>query len=233
MKLEAVLFDLDGTLVDSLGDLADSMNTVLARNGLPTHPTDAYRYFVGEGIEVLVQRALPGGLRGEPALPKFVGEMQAEYEARWADSTRPYPGIPELLGALAGNGIPIAVLSNKPHEATCQVVSRLLGSWSFSAVLGAGPGLPKKPDPSGALRIARDLGIAPASWLYLGDTAIDMATANAAGMFAVGALWGFRDRRELLESGAKILARHPLDVLTHLAMPERGSASEEGPAKES
>ena len=213
MKRSAVLFDLDGTLVDSLDDLADAMNTVLGRNGFLPHPVDAYRYFVGDGMEMLVRRALPEARRDEGTVSRCLGEMKGEYEERWACKTRPYPGIPELLSALAGRGIPMAVLSNKPEDATLGVVERLLCSWTFAAVCGARPGLPKKPDPSGALEIASRLGIAPEAWVYAGDTGTDMKTANAAGMFAVGVLWGFRGAEELTAAGARILVRHPLDVL--------------------
>jgi phosphoglycolate phosphatase len=177
---------------------------------------DAYRYFVGEGMEMLVRRALPGDRRDEGSVSRCLGEMRAEYGERWARKTRPYPGIPELLTALVSRGLTAAIVSNKPQEDTLAVVSHLLGSWTFAAVVGARPGLPRKPDPSGALEISRTLGIPPDLWLYLGDTATDMQTANAAGMFAAGALWGFRDADELSAAGAKVLLRHPLELLEHV-----------------
>ncbi len=217
MKHSAVLFDLDGTLVNSLEDLADSMNAVLGRNDLPPHPVDAYRYFVGEGMELLVRRALPEGRRDDDTVAKCLGEMRAEYGARWAKKTKPYPGIPELLTALTDRRVPMAILSNKPHDATLEVASHLLGSWAFAAILGARPDLPKKPDPAGALEICHNLGVPPEAWIYLGDTATDMRTANAAGMLAVGALWGFRDAHELEVAGARILVQHPLDLLAYMS----------------
>ncbi len=213
MAGRAVIFDLDGTLLDSLEDLADSMNAVLLRSGLPTHPLDAYRYFVGEGIEMLVRRAVPEPERTPERLAGHVAAMRSEYEIRSVVKTRPYPGVPDLLDALQSREVPAAILSNKPHEATLDVVARLLGRWSFRAVLGARPTVPKKPDPAGALEIAGGLGIPPEEILYLGDTATDMRTARAACMRAVGALWGFRTADELREAGAEFLARDPGDLL--------------------
>jgi phosphoglycolate phosphatase len=216
MNRRAVLFDLDGTLVDSLEDIADSMNAVLARLGVPEHPVDAYRYFVGEGMEMLVRRALPDGRDDDTTLTSALLAVRAEYAKRSVRKTRPYPGIPELLDTLAGREIPVAVLSNKPHAPTLDLVGRLLGSWSFAAVLGAGPDRPRKPDPAGAFEIAGELGIAPTEWFYLGDTATDMQTARAAGMGAVGVLWGFRTADELTAAGAELLLPHPLDLLPHI-----------------
>ena len=213
MAARAVIFDLDGTLLDSLEDLADSMNAVLLRSGLPTHPLDAYRYFVGEGIEMLVQRAVPEAERAPARLAAHVGAMRSEYDLRSAAKTRPYPGVPELLDALEARGMPAAILSNKPHDATVEIVTQLLGKWRFRAVLGARPSVPKKPDPAGALEIAAGLGVPPGEILYLGDTATDMRTARAALMRAVGALWGFRTEDELREAGAEFLARDPGDLL--------------------
>ncbi len=213
MAARAVIFDLDGTLLDSLEDLADSMNAVLLRSGLPTHPLDAYRYFVGEGIEMLVRRAVPEPERTPERLALHAAAMRAEYEIRSVVKTRPYPGVPGLLDALQSREVPTAILSNKPHEATVDVVARLLGRWSFRAVLGARPSAPKKPDPAGALEIAAGLGVPPGEILYLGDTATDMRTARAAAMKAVGALWGFRTADELREAGAEFLARNPADLL--------------------
>ncbi|MHB8763835.1 MAG: HAD family hydrolase [Deferrisomatales bacterium] len=213
MTRTAVIFDLDGTLVDSLEDLADSMNAVLTRAGLPGHPLAAYRYFVGEGIEALVLRALPADRRDEAAHAGFVAAMREEYGRRYLDKTRPYPGVPELLDGLTARGVPLAVLSNKPHGPTVEMVAKLLGRWPFRAVAGARPGVPKKPDPTAAVAIAAELGVAPGSVVYVGDTATDMRTAGAAGMFGVGVLWGFRTADELREAGARALVGKPGEIL--------------------
>lgn len=209
---KCVLFDLDGTLVDSLADLADSMNRVLTRQGLPPHPVQAYRYFVGNGITKLVQRALPAEAQQQDIIQDCVRKMRQEYALHWADTTRPYPGIAELLDTLATRGIEMAILSNKPDELTQEVVRTLLPEWNFAAVAGARETIPKKPAPAGALRIANLLHREPADFLYLGDTNTDMQTARAARMFAIGALWGFRTANELKENGAQALLALPMEL---------------------
>jgi len=206
VKFKAVIFDLDGTLLNTLEDLTDSMNCVLKRNRLPEHNLAAYRYFVGDGIEMLVRRALPFEVASENDFQRFVREMKSEYASRWLLKTRPYPGVPEMLAAFAAAGIAMAVLSNKPDDASNEIVKSLLPNIDFRIVLGATPERPKKPDPSAALEIASRLGISPEDFLFMGDTSIDMQTACAAGMFPVGALWGFRPAEELIASGAKVLA---------------------------
>ncbi len=209
---KCVLFDLDGTLVDSLTDLAVSMNLVLTSQGLPPHPVQAYRYFVGDGITKLVTRALPADAQQQDLIQDCVQKMRQEYALHWADTTRPYPGIAELLDTLAGRGIQMAILSNKPDELTQEVVRKLLPSWHFAAVAGAKETFPRKPDPTGALRIADLLHLEPADFLYLGDTNTDMQTARAARMFAIGALWGFRTADELKKNGAQALLAAPMEL---------------------
>jgi phosphoglycolate phosphatase len=216
MPYHAVLFDLDGTLLDTLEDLADSANAALQGLGFAPHPTESYRSFIGDGVENLIRRALPPEGRTSATVARGVERMRGEYGRRWADRTRPYPGIPELLDGLTAHGIPMAVLSNKQDDFTRQCVAKLLPRWHFDAVQGATAGLPRKPDPSGALAVAARLGQGPAEVLYLGDTNTDMQTAVAAGMFPVGALWGFRTAEELSASGAAALARTPGDVLRFL-----------------
>lgn len=211
---KAVLFDLDGTLLDTLDDLADSMNEVLAAHGWAVHAVEGYRYFVGDGFENLVRRTVPFELKSdERTVQGCVTEARAAYERRWNAKTRPYPGVPELLDQLAGKGVPLAILSNKPHDFVRKIVAHYLGTWGFAAVQGAQSGTPRKPDPTAALEISRSLAIPAGSFLYLGDTNTDMKTAIAAKMFAVGALWGFRTEQELRDSGAQALVKHPLDVL--------------------
>ena len=214
MKYSAVLFDLDGTLVDTLEDLGDSMNAALSAHGYPIHPIAAYKYFVGDGVENLVRRALPAdAARNEETVRKVVPVMRAEYAHRWKDKTHPYPGVPEMLDALRERGVKLTVLSNKPHPATLEVVENFFSNWHFDAVFGARPEVPIKPDAGAALEVSRATGVPPDHFLYLGDTNTDMLTARAAGMFAVGALWGFRTAQELSEAGAAVLAAHPMDIL--------------------
>lgn len=215
-KYKAVLFDLDGTLLDSVEDLKDSMNSVLESYGFPTHDTESYKYFVGNGMRNLVARALPPEERSQSMIDKCLAQMQKEYSKRWANKSKPYEGIPELLDALRDNNIKIAVLSNKVHEFTTLIVDKFFSKWNFDMVLGERASVPRKPDPSGALEIASNLGIPPEEFLYLGDSGTDMETANAAKMHAVGVLWGFRKADELLAAGAKILIHHPLELLNYL-----------------
>ena len=210
---KAVIFDLDGTLVDSLGDLADSTNTVLARRGFPVHELDEYRYFVGDGMLNLILRALPE----EKAVPSFARELHpeidAEYSSSWHNRTRPYAGIPELLSELSSRGIRLAVLSNKPDHFTKQIVSYFFPDIPFSPVFGYRDGIPRKPDPTAALDIVKTFGLLKTEVLYLGDTNTDMRTANAAELYAVGASWGFRPIEELADSGAQAIIDNPLQLL--------------------
>lgn len=213
MKFQAIIFDLDGTLLDTIQDLANSMNAVLERRGYPIHPVDAYRYFVGEGVELLVRRALPQKARHDHIVNQCLDAMREEYHRRWAEQSKPYDGIAEMLSWFQEREIPMAILSNKPHEFTQIVVRELLSDWNFCKVLGARRDVPKKPDPAGALEIAQELNFSPKDIVFLGDTKTDMETANAAGMHAVGVLWGFRDREELAKSGAKLIVEKPIEVV--------------------
>jgi phosphoglycolate phosphatase len=189
------------------------MNTVLTRLGFPTHSTDSYRYYVGKGVDCLVRDVLPEDRLDNETVGKAITAMQDEYGKHWADNTKPYPVISELLSALQERKIPKAVLSNKPDEFTRIMVEKLLSSWSFCIIRGDKPSIPKKPDPTAALDIARQLHIPPHLFLYIGDSDIDVQTANAAGMYPAGALWGFRSAEELLANGAKTLIKNPQDVL--------------------
>jgi phosphoglycolate phosphatase len=216
MNHEAIIFDLDGTLLDTIDDLMDSMNQVLNRFGFLGHNREAYKLFVGDGIEALVRQALPQKNRNEQMVARCVEAMREEYALRWDKKTRPYPEIPELLDALSQRGWLISILSNKPNDSSQMVVAKLLPKWSFQIVLGARPSVPKKPDPAAALEIAGLLHLAPEQFLYLGDTGTDMKTAVDAGMFPIGVLWGFRTAQELMAHGAKALIEKPLDLLQYL-----------------
>lgn len=216
MKHKAVLFDLDGTLLDTLDDLADSMNAVLAGMGLPIHPTGAYRRFVGEGVRMLAARALPETDRGPEAVSHAIAAMREQYARRWDHKSRPYDGVPELLAALAGRGVRGAVLSNKPDDFTKLCVSKLLPDARFDVVQGVCETCPPKPDPAGARSVCEAMNVPPTGFVYLGDTNTDMCTAVAAGMEPVGALWGFRSADELRESGAKTLIDRPGELLSVL-----------------
>ncbi|RLA90014.1 MAG: HAD family hydrolase [Deltaproteobacteria bacterium] len=213
MRYQAVIFDLDGTLLDTLADLAASMNHVLARFGLPTHAVEAYKYFVGGGMENLARRALPEERRDETTVAQCFAALMADYNQRWIEHTHPYPGIPELLEGLTARRIRMTILSNKPDDFSKMCVAQLLSDWQFELVVGVRPEGPIKPDPAGALEIAAALKLPPSAFLYLGDTSTDMQTATAAGMFAVGALWGFRTAQELTSNGARVLIARPPELL--------------------
>ena len=211
MSQKAVVFDLDGTLADTLEDLAASANHALHQLGVPTHPTAAFRQYVGDGVVVLARRVLPPGRDDlvEPAIEGF----RRHYAEHWSDRTRPYEGVPELLDGLAARGIPMAVLSNKPDDFTREMVAAFFGRWDFRAVVGHRRDCPPKPDPAGATAVARALAVPPADCLYVGDTHTDMRTAVAAGMVPIGVSWGFRDREELVAHGARVVIDTPTDLL--------------------
>lgn len=213
MAYKAVLFDLDGTLLNTLEDLANSMNSVLNRFDFPIHAVDAYKNFVGEGVEYLTYSSLPENQRGDDVVAQCMNAMKEEYSRRMMEKTLVYPGIPELLTQLTKDRIKMAILSNKPDDFTQILVKKLLPHWNFESVVGSQESLPKKPDPAAAFFIAKSLGTEPRDFIYLGDTKIDMVTADLSGMYPVGALWGFRSREELLESGAKALIEHPVVLL--------------------
>jgi len=207
----AVLFDLDGTLADTLADLANAVNFALTLVGCPTHPQDRFRYLVGDGARNLCQRALPADR--QDLVDELLHLMRGHYDAHCFDETRLYPGIPELVTELHHRSYRMAVLSNKPDVFTKRMVAHFFPSSPFDAVHGQQPGQPIKPDPAVALQIAGEFNIPAAEWLYLGDTNTDMRTATNAGMFPVGVLWGFREKDELLATGAKELIAKPSDLL--------------------
>ncbi|RUA00737.1 MAG: HAD family hydrolase, partial [Deltaproteobacteria bacterium] len=196
-QYKAAIFDLDGTLLDTLEDLAAAANRMLDSYGYPVHPIDSYRHFVGEGAARLVHRVLPRKSISKAVEKECLASFLDDYRRHWRTRTCPYPGICDMLDALTARGMRMAVLSNKPHEITVQCVRHFLGKWSFQTVLGQRPQVPKKPDPAGALEIASLMNLSPSAFIYMGDTAIDMQTARGAGMFAVGVLWGFRPAEEL------------------------------------
>jgi phosphoglycolate phosphatase len=213
----AALFDLDGTLMDSTADIAWCGNELMRRHNFPTHPLDHFNRFIGDGVINLVRRMLPEDARRDDLIASLAQEFKTLYADHWAVESHVYEGIPEMLAALRARKLRLAVLSNKPHEFTQQCVAHFLPNTPFDIVRGAGNGgggFPNKPDPAAALDIARRLEIPPADFVYLGDTNTDMQTATRAGMFAIGVLWGLRDRAELESTGAKAVLAHPRDLLT-------------------
>ena len=210
MHIKAAVFDLDGTLTNTLNDIATAMNRALRIHGLPEFPVEAYRYLVGDGAKMLARRAVRDRLDMAETVRQ---EYQAYYQEHTLDTTQPYPGIPELLRGLTERGIQVCVLSNKPHADTCGVVRHFFPEIPFAQIRGQVEGVPVKPDPTGALMIADALGLKPEEFVYLGDTNVDMRTARKAGMHPVGVTWGFRTAEELTEAGAERLIGNPTDLL--------------------
>ncbi|MBI4705607.1 MAG: HAD family hydrolase [Deltaproteobacteria bacterium] len=218
----AVIFDLDGTLCDTLTDIAAAMNEALGARGLAGHPREAYRKLVGDGVDVLARRALPAGHEGDAGA--VAAAFRERYAARLLLATWPYPGVPEMLAALAARGLALAVLSNKPHEATVRLVGAIFPGVPFAAVRGQEPGVPTKPDPTAAHALAASLAVAPARCVLVGDSGVDMQTARAAGMRAVGVLWGYRDRAELVAGGAESVVASPAELAARLVGDGRAGA---------
>ncbi len=212
--IKAVIFDLDGTLLNTLTDISLAMNRVLARKGLPQHTEKDYRYFVGQGIRHLIEQSLPQSDRHNEALiTECRQELRLEYQAHQEEHTLPYSGINEMLTALQERHIRLAILSNKPHENTVNIVASLLAGHDFEIVLGARKDVPVKPEPHGIFEIIETMKLQAEDFLYVGDTDTDMQTARAGGITAVGVEWGFRDREELLREGARYIITHPSELL--------------------
>jgi phosphoglycolate phosphatase len=213
MNCKAVLFDLDGTLIDSLAGLAEAMNLLLARLGYPAHSVEEYKYFVGSGIEEAILRALPEQECHTFPIERLVADYRALYDTIWPQKSPPYEGVSEMLAGLRKRKIKTAVLSNKSDDFTRRMATRLFPAHEFEAAQGERPGVPRKPDPTAALQIAERLGLNPANFIFLGDSGIDMETAVRAGMYPVGVLWGFRRAEELSSHGARELIHHPLELV--------------------
>lgn len=215
MKYTTAIFDLDGTLLDTLGDLADASNQVLCEFGYPEHPADAYKYFVGDGLRTLMVRITPDYVT-DGEIEKCCRLFMKKYEQCWDKTSKPYPGIIEMVAELQRLDIKCAVLSNKPHEFTEIFVKRFFPARTFDAVFGQRPGIPKKPDPAGALEIMNQFSVTPEQCIYIGDTSTDMQTGKNGGMFTVGVLWGFREREELMQNKADVIVQTPMEIVKHV-----------------
>ena len=207
-----LIFDLDGTLVDSLSGIAASLNRALASERMPTHPLADVRGFIGNGARILVKRAVPTGTE-ESLVDAVELAFKVDYEIHWPEGTFPYDGMIPLLNQLQSRGYPLAVLSNKPHEFTTEIVARLFPGIHFAMVLGQRAGIAHKPDPSGALEISRNLGLLPADCTLIGDSTVDLETAHNAAMESVAVTWGFHERDDLLVAKPWKIAENPADLL--------------------
>ena len=216
MKFKLVIFDLDGTLVDSLEDIGDAMNRVLLGRGYPLHSYNKYRFFVGNGIRNLVIQSLPDAARNESEVDSCFIEMMVDYGQNYINKTHLYDGIALLLDGIVEKGVKMAILSNKADAITQKVYAKLLSKWPFEVVMGANDMFPAKPNPLSALYIAETVGISAESVVYIGDSDVDMHTARAAMFTAVGAAWGFRSKLELIEAGAMYTIDKPTELLSLL-----------------
>lgn len=210
--IKGVLFDLDGTLVNSLYDLADSVNYALERFGYPVHETEKYKYFVGDGMPKLIERALPENARNDENIKTVLNCFMAYYREHYLDKTVAYDGIADTVTALLNKGIKAVVISNKADEMAKIVTTKLFGDM-FSAVYGKREGYPAKPDPTLTLEVIGDLGLKPKECAFIGDSGMDMAVAKNAGTLAIGVLWGFRKEDELISNGADFIASTPADII--------------------
>jgi len=213
MQFKAVCFDLDGTLLDSLKDLAICINEILLNRGLPTHSLDKYRYFVGDGLRNLITRSLPQDARNKSFIQECQKDFEQIYREGWHKNSRLYENIPELLNELSNLKIRLTILSNKPHEFTLLAVDRFLSNWKFDFILGQRKDILKKPNPEGFFKIKNKLQLPSKTFVFLGDTGTDMKTASAAGCHSVGVLWGFRSENELKKNGACDIINKPLELL--------------------
>lgn len=211
---KACIFDLDGTLVDSLRDIAEALNDCLALLGIPPRPVSDYRYLVGEGVPVLCQRAI--GETYPLLVPRLTELARAFYRVRPLKHTKPFPGIERVIDRLRGRGVKLAVLSNKPHELTVRVVDQFWTENTFEAVYGFFDEERRKPSPHFALKICEELEVSPADTWVIGDTPTDVETAIRAGATAAGVTWGFRSREDLTAAGAHLIFDTPAQLLDHL-----------------
>jgi phosphoglycolate phosphatase len=212
MSYKAAIFDLDGTLLDTLRDLGESTNRVLESMGFPQHPLSAYNTFVGNGLEKLVTRSLPKDQRSEENIQLAMDSFTQDYGNNWAVHTCMYEGIEEMLNLLEKTGLPLCILSNKPDKFTQLCVQTLLPNWNFKIIYGVRENVPKKPSPEAVYEIAEILDLDVTNILFIGDSSVDMMTAKNAGMDSVGVLWGFREEKELRDNGANFIISHPKEL---------------------
>lgn len=216
MSKKAVIFDLDGTLLNTYEDLANAVNFALKKNGLPTHPAEKYKIFAGNGTDMMITRALPEDKRNDETLKK-VRELYFEYyDAHSGECTRPYDGIVELLNELKSRGMKLAVVSNKIDFMTRAVVKEYFGDDMFDFVTGQCDGIIPKPDPSMVFKVLKQFGVTADECVFVGDSGVDAETGKNANMFTVGVLWGFRDKKELMECGASVVISKADELLNYV-----------------
>lgn len=210
--LKAVLFDLDGTLVNSLGDLAEATNRALAAGGFPAREVEEFKLFAGDGMPKMLERALPEGNKSPETVQRLLTVLKSYYIEHYADKSTPYDGVPELIAELKKRGFIVAVVTNKLQEMAEVVVNKFYGD-AFDRVFGMREGIPAKPDPTMALLAMRELGVTPEECVFVGDSGMDVATGVNSGALPVGELWGFRGEEELRKNGARYIISRPEELL--------------------
>lgn len=213
---KGVIFDLDGTLVNSLEDISNAINVVLKQHGFPTHSVAVCQSFIGHGLRELVVKSLPKEYQNEEWVNRCLDEMMIEYRDNCTVHTKMFDGISDLLDSLTARGIKMAVFSNKADELTKKVVNAVMPKWNFEVVAGLKVEALKKPNPTVALEISEKTAIAVEDFIFVGDTDVDIFTAKSAGMLPVGVVWGYRSKEELTASGAKFILEKPLDLISIL-----------------
>ncbi len=216
-SLQAVFFDLDGTLIDSVADIAESVNRMLAGRGFPPRDPSLFKQFVGDGVRKLIERTLPAEMTDGALVDACMEEYEAHYQQLWHDRTRPYPGIVEALAELRARGLKIGVISNKPHRFTVLCCDHFFGPDAFDGVLGQRPEVPRKPAADAAVELAARLDVPVSGCAYVGDSGVDMQFGVNAGMRRIGVRWGFRGEQELRDNGAEFLISSAAELVELLA----------------
>jgi phosphoglycolate phosphatase len=211
-QFKGVIFDLDGTLINSVEDIADAMNAMLKQNNFPMHNVKTYKQFLGSGLRDLLKKAIGNNKNDTAFIDTCWDAMFAIYAANCTNKTKPYNGIINLLDMLVSKKLKMAILSNKADNLTKKIVTELFSTYNFEAVIGLTNEKTKKPNPNTALQISEIFGMNPQEIVFVGDSGIDMQTATNAGMFAVGVTWGYKDKNELIANGAKFILNHPSDL---------------------
>ncbi len=213
--IKLIIFDLDGTLVNSIEDLAEAANYALTKNGYTKHEMNKYNHFVGDGVQMLIKRILPENARDEETISKLYADFSEYYNKHYSDKTKPYSGIKELLNELKQRNIKLSIASNKPDEFTKAIAADFFGD-IFDAVQGNTNDIPKKPNPQIADTIIKKFDIDKSECLFIGDSDVDINTAKAAGILSAGCLWGFRDLEELQGAGADYIVSVPSEILKYI-----------------
>lgn len=217
MRYKALVFDMDGTLLNTLEDLADSTNFALVKHGFPEQPTEAYRYFVGSGARKLVERALPEEARNPETIDVCLAAYKEHYNENWANKTRLYDGLAEVLNQLSTSTLKFGILTNKPKDFADECVKHFLSSWTWQIVQGQEEGIALKPSADISRLVTEALAVEPSEVLYLGDSDVDMLTAKNAGYTSVGVTWGFRTEQELVGAGAEHIVHAPSEIIELLS----------------